>query len=153
MAKSLTVELHTWAEVKVVEDDLDELLRGLVGGAVGLDEEGEGLRDTDGVRQLDKCTAGQLGVYERLGDPAREVGGGAIDLGVVLARESTTTVGSPAAVGVDDDLTASEASITLWSTDDEEAGGLDLELVRNVLREKGADIRGRRSCRRGGWRE
>ena len=35
-------------------------------------------------------------------------------------------MGSPSAVGIDNDLTASEASITLRSTDDEEAGGLDL---------------------------
>ena len=62
-----------------------------------------------------------------LGDPAGEVGSRAVDLAVVLAGEGTTTVGTPATVGVDDDLAASETGITLRTTDDEAAGGLDLQ--------------------------
>ena len=117
----------TRAEVKVVADDLDELVGGLVGGAVGVDVDGQRLGDTDGVRQLDERTAGQLGVDERLCDPAGKVGSRAVDLGVVLAGESTTTVGTPATVGVDNDLTAGKTSVTLRTTDDEETGGLDLD--------------------------
>ena len=37
-------------------------------------------------------------------------------------------MGAPTAVSVDDDLAASQTSITLGATDDEEAGGLNLEL-------------------------
>src|SRR5687767_8029143 len=44
----------TRSEVKVLADDLDELLRGLLRGAVRVDVDGEGLSDTNGVRQLDK---------------------------------------------------------------------------------------------------
>ena len=116
----------TGAEVEVVLDNLDELVRGPLRGAVGLDKEGEGLSNTNGVGQLDECATGQLGVHERLGDPARKVRGGTVDLGVVLAGESTTTVGSPATVGVDNDLTASKTSVTLGSTNDEETRGLDV---------------------------
>jgi hypothetical protein len=119
----------TGAEVEVLIDDVYELIRRLVRGAVGLNKEGEGLCDTDGVGKLDKCAAGQLGVDERLGDPARKVGSGAVDLGVVLSGESTTTVGSPTTVGVDDDLAASETGVTLGTTDDEKARGLDLLLL------------------------
>lgn len=43
----------TGTEVKVVADDLDKLLGGLVGGTVGVDIEGEGLGDTNGVGELD----------------------------------------------------------------------------------------------------
>jgi hypothetical protein len=110
----------TGAEVEVLVDDFDELVGRLVRGAVRLDEEGEGLGDTDGVRELDECAAGELGGHERLGDPARKVGGGTVDLGVVLSGESTASVGTPATIGVDDDLAASEAGVTLGSTDDEE---------------------------------
>jgi hypothetical protein len=39
----------TGAEVEVVLDNLDELVRGLVGGTVCLNEEREGLGDTDSV--------------------------------------------------------------------------------------------------------
>lgn len=38
-------------------------------------------------------------------------------------------MGTPATVGVDDDLAAGETGITLGTTNDEEAGGLDLEAV------------------------
>jgi hypothetical protein len=70
----------TGAEVKVLEDDLNELVGGLIGGAVGLDEDGEGFGDTDGIGELDECAAGKLGVDERFGDPAGEVGRRTIDL-------------------------------------------------------------------------
>ena len=63
---------------------------------------------------------------ERLCDPAGEVCGRSVDLGIVLAGESTTTMCTPTAIGVDDDLTASQTSITLWATNDEEARWLDL---------------------------
>ena len=116
----------TGAEVEVVADDLDELIGGLVGGAVGIDIDGEGLSDTNGVGELDKGTTGKASGDEGLGDPAADVGSGTIDLGEVLAGEGTTTVGTPATVGVDDDLTASKTGITLGTTDDEETGRLDL---------------------------
>ena len=116
----------TRAQVEVVADDLDELIRGLGRGAVGVDVDREGLRDTDGVGELDESTAGEAGGNKGLGDPAADVGGGSVDLGEVLARESTTTVGTPATVGIDDDLSAGETGITLGATDDEKTGGLDL---------------------------
>ena len=138
----------TRAEVKVLVDDLNKLLRGLVRGAVCLNEEGQRLSYTNGVGKLDQCATSQLGVDERLGDPAGKVSGGAVDLGVVLSGESTTTVGTPTTVGVNDDLTSSKTGVTLGTTDDEKTGGLDLVsvsiqsnyvvFVRN--------LRGRRSC-------
>jgi len=39
-------------------------------------------------------------------------------------------VGTPAAVGVDDDLAAGQTGISLRTTDDEEARGLNLAIVR-----------------------
>jgi hypothetical protein len=120
----------TGAHVEVGLDDLDELAGALVGGTVGLDEDGERLSDTNGVGELDKGTTGELGVDERLGDPAGKVGSRAVDLAVVLAGEGTTTVSTPATVGVNDDLAASETSVTLRTTNDEVAGGLDLYCSR-----------------------
>ena len=117
----------TRTEIPVAADDLDELLVGLLASAVGVDEDGQRLSDTDGVRELNEGTAGKASRNERLGDPASGVRSGAIDLGEVLSGESTSTVGTPATVGVDDDLAASETGITLRTTDDEAAGGLDLQ--------------------------
>lgn len=130
LGKVELLDNDTGAEVEVVADDLDELIRVLLRGAVGIDIDGEGLGDTDGVGELDKSTAGEAGSDEGLGDPAADVGGGAVDLGEVLAGEGTTTVGTPATVGVDDNLAASETGITLGTTNDEETRGLDLESVR-----------------------
>lgn len=139
----------TGAEVEVVLDNLDELVGGALRGAVCLDEEREGLGDTDGVGQLHECATCELGLNQGLGDPARKVRGGTVDLGVVLSGESTTSVGTPATVGVDDDLTSGETGVTLGTTDDEETGGLDLAmLVCWTDVRKFVDIRGRRSCHR-----
>lgn len=109
----------TRSHVEVSLDDVDELFAGLVGGAVGLDEQREGLRDTDGIGQLHERTACEFGANERFGDPACQVGGRSVDLGVILSGEGTTTVGTPSTVGIDDDLTSSDASVTLGTTDDE----------------------------------
>lgn len=119
----------TRAHVEVGVDDINELLGALVRGAVGLDEDGEGLGNTNGVGELDKGTASKLGVNEGLGDPTGEVGSRAIDLAVVLAGEGSTTVGTPATVGVNDDLAASETGVTLGTTNDEVARGLNLSCV------------------------
>ena len=117
---------HSWTEVKVGADDLLKLVRGVVRGSVGVNVDGGWLSNTNGVGKLDKRTASELGVDEGLGDPTGNVGCGTIDLGEVLSRESTTSVGSPSTVGVDDDLASGQTGITLWSTNDEETRWLDL---------------------------
>ena len=144
----------TWAEVPVLTDDIDELEVGLLAGTVGVDVDGEGLSDTDGVRELDQGALGEAGSNERLGDPTGSVRGRTVDLGPVLAGESTTTVGTPATVGVDDDLTASKTGVTLGTTDNEAAGGLDVvdgalvkevggdDLLDDLLEELGAEVLG-----------
>lgn len=126
---------NSWAEIEVLADNLLELIRGVVRGSVGVDEDGEWLRDTDGVGKLDESTSAELGVNQRLGDPASDVGSGSVDLGEILSGESTTSVGTPSTVGVNDDLAAGQTSITLWATDDEKSGWLDVVdgLVIQVL--------------------
>ena len=116
----------TGAHVKILLDNLDELLASLVARAIGLDEQAQRLSNANGVGELDESTASELGVDEGLGDPTGEVGSRAVDLAVVLAGEGTTTVSTPATVGVNDDLTASKTGVTLGTTNDEVARGLNL---------------------------
>jgi hypothetical protein len=111
----------TGPEVEVLADDLDKLVRGLVRCAVRINIDRERLGNTNGVRELDEGTTGETGGDEGLGDPATDVGGRTIDLGEILTGEGTTTVGTPATVGVDDDLATSQTGVTLGTTDDEEA--------------------------------
>jgi hypothetical protein len=121
----------TGAHVEVGVDDLNKLLGAPVRGAVGLNEDGERLGDTNGVGELDESTASELGVNKGLGDPTGEVGSRAVDLAVVLAGEGTTTVSTPATVGVNDDLAAGKTGVTLGTTDDKVAGGLNLKCVNS----------------------
>lgn len=121
-----------------IELDLDNVSDGLGGealllGAVGLNEEGEGLGNADGVRKLDAGTLAESGLDDGLGHPTAGVGGRAIDLGGVLSGEGSATVGTPTAVGVNDDLTAGEAGISLRSTDDELATGVDVEVAGGLV--------------------
>ena len=121
-----------------VELDLDDVGDGLGGkalllGAVGLDEEGEGLGNADGVRELDAGALAEAGLDDGLGHPAAGVGGRAVDLGGGLSGEGSATVGTPATVGVDDDLAAGEAGVTLRSADDELATGVDVEVAGGLV--------------------
>ena len=121
-----------------IELDLDNVSDGLGGealllGAVGLNEEGEGLGNADGVRKLHAGTLAESGLDDGLGHPTAGVGGRAIDLGGVLSGEGSATVGTPTAVGVNDDLTAGEAGISLRSTDDELATGVDVEVAGGLV--------------------
>jgi hypothetical protein len=143
----------TRAEVEVVHDDINELLVRLLAGAVGVHEDGERLSDADGVRELDERAAGEAGVNKRLGDPARRVRGGAVDLRPVLAGEGTTTVRTPAAVGVDDDLATSETGVTLRTADDETTRGLDLRQpsASQLRQETSSNGRGRPCARHACW--
>lgn len=117
---------HTGSEVKVLLDDLNELGRRVLGGSVGVNEDGQRLGNTNGVGELNQGSSGKSGLDQRLGDPSGSVGGRSVDLGVVLSGESSSSVGTPSSVGVDNDLSASETGITLGTSDDESARGLDV---------------------------
>lgn len=64
----------TGPHIKVVANDFDKLIAGLVASSVGLNEQAEGLGDTDGVGKLDQATAGELGTDKGFGDPTSKVG-------------------------------------------------------------------------------
>ena len=149
----------TGSQVKVVADDLDQLVGALVRGAVRVDVDGERLGDTNGVRELDEGASRKAGSDQGLGDPAPDVRGRAIDLGEILAGEGTATVGAPTAIGVDNDLAASETGVALGATNDPEARGLDLSESEKcfILQRASSSClrysRGKWSCRQGTWRE
>ena len=75
----------TGPQVEVGQDDLDKLVGALVAGTICLNEEGQRLRNTNGVRQLHERATSELSVNQRLCDPARKVRSRAIDLGVILS--------------------------------------------------------------------
>ena len=96
--------------------------------AVSLHKQGQGLGHADGVRQLHQAACAQTAVDHRLGHLTADVGSRAVDLGGVLAREGTAAMGSPASIGVNDDLPAGKTCVALRTADDELAGGVDVQV-------------------------
>lgn len=111
----------TGAQVEVLQDNGEDLRVGAGASAVGVDVDREGLGHTDGVGDLDQGAGSEAGSDDGLGDPAGSVGARAVDLGGVLAGEGTTSVGSPASVGINDDLASCETTISHGSTNGEAA--------------------------------
>jgi hypothetical protein len=118
-AKLQFLDDHTRSQVKVLLNDLQQLGVALLTSSVGVNEQGHGVSKTNGVGDLHENTVGETGSDEGLGDPPASISGRTIDFGWVLSRESTSSVGSPTTISVDDDLTASRSSVTLRSTNDE----------------------------------
>ncbi len=137
------------AQVEDVLDDLGQARVGQRARAVGVDRDGDRLREADRVGDLHERLVGQPRRDEVLGDVARRVGGRAVHLGRVLARERPAAVRALPAVGVDDDLAARQARVAVRPADDEDAGRVDVQdeaVIHQVLGEDGredvrADVR------------
>jgi hypothetical protein len=95
-------------------------------GAVQVDIDRQRLGHADGVGELDRAAVGETGGHDVLGEIARGIGGRAVDLGRILAREGAAAMRGCAAVGVDDDLAAGQAAVAIRAADDELAGRVDV---------------------------
>lgn len=63
---------------------------------------------------LDHHTLAEPSFHQRFGHPAGSISSRAIYLCVVLPRKSSASMGTPTPVGIDNDLTPSQTSVTLW---------------------------------------
>merc|ERR1712224_872633 len=104
----------TWTAIEGNLDDIRDVISTKVTllRSIGLNEDREGLRDANGIRKLHKSTLAQATAHDGLGHLPANVCSRAVHLGWILAGEGTTAVCTPATVGVDDDLAASETCIT-----------------------------------------
>jgi len=127
---------HPRPKVKVLLYQLQDLPVRNLARAIGVYKHRQGLRHTNGIRDLHDDTACKPAGNNALGSLPGNVGTTAVNLGWILARESTTSVGSPTTIGVDDDLATSESSITMRATNDKAAGWVQVEdgLFVKVLR-------------------
>src|SRR6185369_5602750 len=91
-------------------------------------EDGNRLGDANRIRELDHAAVRESRGDDVLRDVARHVARRPIDLGGVLAGERAAAVRRGAAVGVDDDLAAGDAGVTVRSADDEAPGRVDVDL-------------------------
>ncbi|URD93393.1 hypothetical protein MUK42_32538 [Musa troglodytarum] len=118
---------HPRPEIKVLLHYLQNLLVGDFAGAVSVDKDRKGFRNTDGVRDLDDAAACKSIGHDALSCLPGDVGTAAVDLGWILAGEGTATMGSPATVGVDNDLAAGKPSIAMRSANDESTRRIKVE--------------------------
>lgn len=71
---------HARTKIEILVDNVNQLIRCSLRGAISIDKNGQRLGDTDGVRELDKGAASETGIDKRLGNPTAHVRGRAIDL-------------------------------------------------------------------------
>merc|ERR1711908_89146 len=78
----------TWAAIELDLDHVGDVLccESALLRSVGLYKEGEGLRDTDGIRQLNKCALAEAALDNGLGHLPADVSSRPIHLGGILAR-------------------------------------------------------------------
>src|ERR1700704_6038298 len=98
-------------EAEDVGQDLLELFLVDLAGSVGIDQDRHRVGNADGIGDLDGAALGDAGRDHVLGEIARRIGRGAVDLGRVLAGERAAAVRSVAAVGIDDDLAAGQPAV------------------------------------------
>src|SRR5260370_29710031 len=91
---------------------------------MGVDIDRQRPRHADRVSQLQRAALGEAGGDDVLGEIARGIGCGAVDLGRVLAGERTAAMRGRAAIGVDDDLAAGQTGIAVGTADVEFSGGI-----------------------------
>jgi len=116
------------SEVEVLVDDLGQVGIGVKSGSVGVDVNGEGMSQTDSVSDLHEAPLAKFGVNQGSGNPSGGISRGSVDLGGVLSGESASSVGSPSAVGIDDNLSSSQSCVSVRSANDEFSGGVDNDL-------------------------
>merc|ERR1712061_420274 len=116
-----------------VEGDLDDIrdvvsTQGTLLGAVSLNKKRQRLGHTDCIRELHQSPLAQATLHNRFGHLSADIGRRSVDFGGILAGKRAATMSSPTSICVDDDLTACQPSITLWTTDDELAGRVDVKV-------------------------
>src|SRR5262245_59032798 len=100
---------------------IEDVLNGLADPVIrdaridGLDTHTDRIRMANNVGNLHLADIGQFCRYHALGNVARHVGPGAVDLARILPRKGSTTVASHAAIRIYDDLPARQPGISFGS--------------------------------------
>merc|ERR1711933_633560 len=96
--------------------------------AISLNEKGQRLCNTNGIRELYQSSLAQAALHDRFGHLSADVSSRSVNFGGILARKCASSMSSPTSIRVNDDLTACQPSVTLWTTDDELAGWVDVKV-------------------------
>jgi len=123
----------TRAEVEIISHDANKVVvvHAFLYCTIGVDMDGKRVSNSNSVRYLHEHSMCKAIGNERLGNISSEVGGRSVDLRGVLSREGTTSMRAPSTVGIDNNLSSSETSVSSGSTEAELAGGVDDNLGVN----------------------
>ena len=127
-------------ELEVLAHQLFQFLLGDCTGAEGLNQDAHGFCHADSVSKLHLASFSQARGDYVLGDVARHVGCGAVNLCRVLTAEGAAAVASHAAVGIHDDLASGQAGVAHRAAHNETSGRIDVILGIFV-----EELRGNRS--------
>merc|ERR1719253_767376 len=118
----------SWTKIEVVLNNFSKLSIGLSVGnsSVRVNKDGKWVWNSNGVRKLYKCPSAKSSGNKTLGDPTGSISGGTINLCGVLSREGSSSVGTPSAVGVNDNLTSSKTGISVGSSNNETTRGVKM---------------------------
>merc|ERR1740121_2237573 len=92
-----------------VESDLDDVgdvisTQCSLLGAISLNEKRQRLCDSNGVRELYKCSLAQAALHDGFGHLSADVSSRSINFSGILARKCASSMGSPTSICVDDNL-------------------------------------------------
>ena len=115
-------------KVEVLTNDIGQFVVGQFSCAVAVDHDRGRMSDTDCVGKLDLAFVGKTCCYDILCNVTCCVCCGTVYLGAVLSGECAAAVTSVTTVGVYDDLTAGQTTVSVRSANNETAGWVDKEL-------------------------
>ncbi len=107
---------YTRTKIKITFNNAQNYLVAYGTSAIGIDKDRQWLADSNCIRKLDKNTFAQSSLHERLCNPASSISTRPINLRPILPGECTTAVCTPPPISVYDNLSASEPSISLRTT-------------------------------------
>ena len=92
------------------------------------------MRHSDSIRNLDQAATAESCFDQRLCDPSSGVSSRSVDLVGIFSGEGSATVATPTTVGVYDDFSASETSVTPRTADNKSTRGL--KMIDKLIFEK-----------------
>ena len=105
--------------------DGDEFVFADFARAEGVDGDGSGLGDADGVGNLNLALGRQTGGHDVFRYITASIGSGTVYFARVFAGERAAAMRGCTAVGIDNDFAAGEPAVALRPADHEAAGGVD----------------------------
>merc|ERR1739841_435684 len=104
LAESKRHRDRPWTAIECDLDDIGDVLGGKspLLGAIGLHEEGQWLRDANGIGELHQRALAKATLHNGLCHLPADVGRRSVHLRGILSRERTAAMRTPATIGVND---------------------------------------------------